>query len=84
MPLFECGKCKCVENTACSGFWADKGFRGIERPLCTECKTGKWHNRFKKRPATGMIEDAGGFLWGAEEIKNGLSPLNHSVSRVIT
>lgn len=82
MPLFECGKCKCIENTACSGFWADKGFRGIERPLCSECKTVKWHNRFDKRSAAGMVEDEGGFLWREDEIKDGISPLMHKVVRV--
>jgi len=84
MPLFECGKCKCIENTACSGFWSDRAFSGIDRPLCSKCKTGKWHGRFEKRLATGLVEDSGGFIWGEEEIENGLSPLHHKISRVIT
>ena len=83
MPLFACGKCGCIENTACSGFWSDKSFRDIKRPLCSECKTGQWHGRFEKKTAKGLVEDDGGFIWDEVEIKNGISPLHHKVARRI-
>ena len=42
MPLFVCQKCKCIENSALGSYWGQK------KKLCSECKTGKWHGRFKK------------------------------------
>ena len=47
MPLFECSKCNHVDNTALGDFWMSLMTDGPP-PLCTECKTGKWHERFKK------------------------------------
>lgn len=29
---------------------------------------GKWHGRFPKRPATGMLVDQEGFLWQTDEL----------------
>jgi hypothetical protein len=66
MPLFECEKCKTMENTALGRYWTrnsdfwDAENRG--KALCSECAPathiddtltgfGKWHGRFKKRTA---------------------------------
>jgi len=66
MPLFECQKCHCVENTALSdGYWMNRTEGG---PLhCSECATGTWHGRFPKRSAEGMLIDQDGHLWQAAE-----------------
>lgn len=53
MPLFECAKCHCVENTALSGFWeqemkAHQETKPLE-PICSECETGEWHGKFPKQ-----------------------------------
>lgn len=45
MPLFICDRCKCVDNTATSDFWLQARLASTER-LCTECRTGTWHDRF--------------------------------------
>jgi hypothetical protein len=58
MSLFKCGKCGCIENTAVSHYWTrEKG----TPPLCSECdpEIGKWHGRFPKQSAEGMIEKNG-------------------------
>jgi hypothetical protein len=47
MPLFICDRRKCVDNTATSDFWL-QARRGSTERLCTECRTGKWHDRFPK------------------------------------
>lgn len=51
MSLFVCEECRCVENTALSGFWLrnTEGRKG--KALCSECdpEIGKWHGRFPKR-----------------------------------
>lgn len=44
MPLFVCDRCENVDNTAMSGFWADK--RTNKRKLCTRCRTDTWHEKF--------------------------------------
>lgn len=62
MPLFECSKCGCVENTALGNFWAKLGTR--RQPLCSECSFGKWHNGFLKINAKqeGYYKDNFGFI----------------------
>ncbi len=51
MPLFECSKCHCVENTAVTGFWC-RTMLEKQPPLCSECdpEIGKWHGHFAKTP----------------------------------
>jgi hypothetical protein len=54
MPLFECTKCHCVENTGLSSYFA-RELEAYERgeafePKCSECETGTWHGQFPKRP----------------------------------
>lgn len=65
MSIFKCDKCGCAENTAVSGYWhkADG-----EPKLCSECdpKIGKWHGRFPKKSAEGMVAQ-GDFLFSKEE-----------------
>jgi hypothetical protein len=66
VPVFKCSKCGCVENTAVSHYWTrEKG----TPPLCSECDPaiGKWHGRFEKRSAEGLVEDGRGFLISREE-----------------
>ena len=66
MPLFMCPDCKCVENTALSEFWYQRDFEKVD-PQCSECRTGKWHGAFEKRPASGYHIDQKGFLWSGKE-----------------
>jgi hypothetical protein len=58
MALFKCEDCNCVENTALSLYW--DGSR-----KCSECDTriGKWHGRFKKHLAEGMLITSDGKLY---------------------
>ena len=40
MPLFECSKCGCVDNSALApSYWTN--MIDDTDPLCTECETGK-------------------------------------------
>lgn len=61
MPLFMCSRCHCVENTAVGNFWNSRA-----APLCSESHTGKWHNKFPKKPATGYRMDADGYIYGEQ------------------
>lgn len=80
MPVFECTKCGCIENTACSNYWihtfkpANKGLLGkdeITDPLCSECDPdiGKWHNKFPKMKVDWekLEKNESGFLQAKEE-----------------
>ena len=45
MPLFNCSRCGCLENSALtSKSWSNPP----DKMLCSECDTGKWHGKFKK------------------------------------
>ncbi len=61
MPIFECSKCKTMENTALGHYWDRAPFK--KPPLCSECANGKWHGRFPKRTAieAGYVKQADGF-----------------------
>ena len=52
MPLFECSKCHCVENTALSNYAWNHLHDGLP-PLCSECdpEIGKWHGQFTNERA---------------------------------
>jgi hypothetical protein len=68
MSLFMCTACGCVENTACCNYW---GRRVDKQPLlCSECDPDihKWHGRFTKRSALGMLKDDEGYLWSKDGI----------------
>lgn len=83
MPLFMCRVCGCVENTALGNYWSagDRAIwkdEDVGKPTCSECapkfyedgtptEYGKWHGRFPKQPATGMLIDQDGHLWSIEE-----------------
>lgn len=79
MPLFQCSKCGCFDNTALTNYWmrniADEGpFRSLPEsewkpPLCSECdpKIGEWHGQWEKATAVGMLQDAAGFLYHDRE-----------------
>lgn len=69
MPLFQCTKCGCVENTATSNYWFNKSHG---KPLqCSECDPaiGKWHGVFEKRSAAGMLIDDHGHLWSKANVE---------------
>lgn len=40
-----------------------------EKPIC-KTYFGKWHNRFPKRSAVGMMVDDQGFLWSKDQVRN--------------
>lgn len=67
MSLFRCSKCGCVENTACSDYFSRVYFDG-EEPLCSECLTGKWHNKFEKQSASGCYYDKDNFVYFPDEV----------------
>jgi hypothetical protein len=63
MSLFMCEKCFSIENTAVSDYYEDKYHKPPLPVLCSECKTGKWHGRFPKRSAVGMLMGEDNFLY---------------------
>jgi len=71
MPIFECSKCHCMENTATSAYWSTFQGEGLPRlpALCSECdpKIGKWHGIFPKMAAKGKLIGNDGFLYESEE-----------------
>ena len=76
MPIFECSKCHCVENTACSNYWTQvHPMEGEEaqEPLCSACdpEISKWHGMFDRTPAKGFILMSDGFLYSKEEFESG-------------
>ena len=64
MPIFECSKCGCIENTAASNYVAQKYAKPPKPLLCSECdpEIGKWHGMFEKQPAKGLFLCDDGFL----------------------
>jgi len=72
MPVFECDRCGCIENTATSNYWSrDFLHEGENYPaLCSECdpEIGKWHGEFKKELAKdkGLWVGEDGFLYDPE------------------
>ncbi len=65
MPIFECQKCHCIENTAMSNYW------NSDDKLCSECdpEINKWHNIFPKKSAKGYCLGNDGFLYSKYEIE---------------
>ena len=47
MSIYICEKCGCIENTALGDYW--NNIINHEPKICSECSTGKWHNRFDKK-----------------------------------
>ena len=89
MSLYQCEKCGCVENTAVGHFWArsiiDWPPEYKDKKLCSECgpstfpdgkptEYGKWHGKFEKRSAAGMLIDNEGFLWSVAAVERGAVP----------
>lgn len=72
MPLFECSRCKAVENTALGNYWVRTGLENLE-PLCSECDTGTWHGEFTKQTVeeAGYVHADDGFLYTPEELARG-------------
>jgi len=78
MSAFRCEKCGCMENTAVSNYisrkypYSETGDALPSLPLlCSECDPaiGKWHGRFPKQSAKGMILCSDGFLVSPEEVE---------------
>jgi len=71
MPLFECSKCGCVENTALGEYWSSRYDRVA--PTCSECANGEWHGRFEKQTTeqAGYIHGETGYLYAPAELKRG-------------
>jgi len=42
VSLYQCEKCGAKENTALGSYW------GKDKKICSECYSGKWHNKFPK------------------------------------
>ena len=74
MSLYHCEVCGCIENTATSNYWQTCG-KGKEHlpKLCSECdpEIGKWHGRFPKESADGMLLGNDGFLYSKEHDESG-------------
>lgn len=72
MPLFECTKCKTIDNTALDGnYWMAQ--LNKEPALCTECVTGEWHGEFDKEQLTGsdFVLGSDGYVYRESEIAKG-------------
>lgn len=73
MPLFECGKCGCLENTALTAAsWTN--LYGGKLMLCSECDHGKWHDRFPKRKVKPEEIEQGLILYIIKDGKHVLNP----------
>ena len=83
MSLFRCTKCGCVENTATSNYWL---LRGDAEPLCSECdpKIGKWHGKFEKRSAVGMLIDQHDEIHGIDYVNSDTFPKHYIIVGIIT
>ena len=70
MPIFQCSKCGCVENTALSNYWVTTN---KDEALCSECDPliGRWHGSFEKQLATGLKLGNDGFLYHPDEVTSG-------------
>lgn len=70
MSIFRCEGCRCMENTATSNFWTRTT---LQPPLCSACdpEIGRWHGRFPRQPAAGMLLGSDGFLYSQEEFDSG-------------
>ena len=66
MSIFRCESCGCMDNTAVTHYWTRK--EGSPA-LCSECdpEIRKWHGRFPKQSADGMVTTPDGFLISPEE-----------------
>jgi len=51
MPLFTCATCETIDNSALADYWEQR-YINKQKPVCTKCKTNKWHNHFPQRKAT--------------------------------
>jgi hypothetical protein len=94
MSLYRCETCGCVENTALGFYWCRKDIDWPEevrgKALCSECAPkvysdgsptdwGKWHGRFAKRQATGMLVDSEGCLWSKATVEAGQLPVHLTI-----
>jgi hypothetical protein len=80
VPLFACTQCGCVENTACCHYWSRTTLDNLPA-LCSECDPaiGKWHGKFAKRSAAGMLIDQAGHLWSQEAVDAGGLPTHYRI-----
>ena len=79
MPLFKCYKCGVVENTALGDFWTNQ-----DKPICSECETGKWHGQFPKINASesGYHKDEDGFIYAEDEVENNVWTYNKTIKMI--
>jgi len=92
MPIFQCSKCRCVENTAVSNYWTRtitkiKNGEETESPaICSECdpEIGKWHNYFPKHSVIGYLITDQGFLYTKEQKVMGLISSNITIVGEVT
>jgi hypothetical protein len=67
MPLYRCTMCGCFDNTGLTDFWV-RHLRQLPA-LCSDCSPGlRWHGRWPKTSAVGMLVDGRGFLWRPQEL----------------
>jgi hypothetical protein len=73
MPIFQCSKCGCIENTAISRYWLTSVGAGATPGLCSQCdpKIGRWHDVFPKESAKGMLIGNDGFLYSQSDVDSG-------------
>ena len=69
MPIFRCEQCGAVENTATSHYVL-RNNKPDKRALCSACDPaiGKWHGRFPKQSAKGLMLASDGFLYTKEDV----------------
>lgn len=91
MPLFMCSKCGCIENTALGYYWNEMMDAHQEnraaKPLCSLCRTGKWHDQFPYESAKGWLLASDGFIYSkadAESEKKRFKDQKISIVKEIT
>jgi hypothetical protein len=60
--------------------------RGDDKPLCSECdpKIGKWHGKFDKRSAVGMLLDCHDNIHSVEYVNSDTFPKHNVIVGIIT
>lgn len=67
MPLYLCEACGAYDNSGLTDFWVRQSM-GLPA-LCSACSPGlRWHDRWAKASAVGMLIDAEGFLWHPQQL----------------
>lgn len=84
MERFRCSRCGIIDETD-TAYWREKmqaaSLRKEFAPLCAECKTGRWHGRFPKTPATGHYLTTHGFVYTYDELLQGVRGRGYLVGK---